>query len=152
MKNLFYSIILFTASCSLQDNSSHQPPAPEVPVLTDFNGCFLMKIDVDSATMDLKLNDTSGFYEGKMAYRPKTTNPHNGTIALKQDSFYIKGWYTSVNFEGRKTVSEKIFRPVSNGLTEGVGDMEERNDSAFYKYPNNLRFEDNFPFRKIPCN
>ena len=137
----------------MQDKSANNKTAPlPQETLTDFAGCYLMKIDVDSALMSLSANDSVSGFTGKMDYRPKQTLPHHGTVVLKKDANYVKGWYTSINFEGRETVTEKIFRPTQNGLTEGVGEMESRNDTAFFKYPNNLRFEDNFPYRKTACN
>ena len=136
----------------MQDNSANNKlPVPQ-PDLTDYAGCYLMKIDVDSALLTLKEDSSGGGFTGSLNYKPKQAIPHEGSVVLKKDANYLKGWYSSVNFEGRTTVTEKIFRPTANGITEGVGEMDSRNDTAFFKYPSTLRYEDNFPFRKTSCN
>ena len=115
----------------------------------NFSGCYELLLLSDSAYMNLEQSPTG--YAGTLDYRPKELAKHNGFVVLQKDSTYLRGWYTSTNFEGKETHTEKIFKITTRGLTEGTGEMYERSDSALFKYPNNLAFEDNFPFLKKQC-
>jgi hypothetical protein len=67
------------------------------------------------------------------------------------DADKISGWYT-FNSEGALSTRQAIFKIKNGELVEGYGDITQRGDTAYFKYPSALSYEENHPFKRIVCD
>lgn len=113
-------------------------------------GCYQMIIERDSAFLQLK--DSAGLLTGLLVYhryeKDSNSGIFTGVVTRKNQ---LEGWYHFMS-EGMISVRQVIFKISDNALSEGYGDIELRNDTAYFKYQSNLRFEVNHPFSKQVCN
>ena len=125
------------------DSTAIKPVNP-----VSLEGCYMMNIEKDTAV--LQLRDSMGILTGPLEYRrfekDDNTGIFTGSLTSKNT---LEGWYR-FSSEGLISLRQVIFK-VNSGLVEGYGEMELRHDSAFFKYPSNLRFEENHPFLKQGC-
>jgi len=112
-------------------------------------GCYLMTIEKDSAYLELK--DSSGILSGPLVYhrfeKDSNTGIFSGTV-IKGNR--LEGWYR-FSSEGMVSVRRVIFKINNNNLSEGYGEMDLKHDTAGFKYPSNLEYEDQHPFIKQAC-
>jgi len=127
-----------------QRNDEHTPATGNATLA----GCYLMTIEKDTATMELK--ETGNGYKGNLVYKRFEKDGNNGTVNFIQDGPYLKGWY-AFNAEGMVSVRQVIMKKTAADLAEGYGDVTVVGDSVFFKYPANLNFEEKHPFIKRNC-
>ena len=114
----------------------------------DFSGCYQMIIEKDTADMELMVaNDV---ITGNLKYNRFEKDGNKGTVNMYWKSPYLIGWYS---FESEGKLSVREIKLLVNGKTfaEAYGDVEVFTDTFRYKYPDNLNYETNHPFRKVPC-
>ena len=115
---------------------------------TQLPGCYGMIIEKDTALLHI---DTKGiFVTGTLLYKAFEKNNNTGTIQGTINNDVIKTWF-SVRTGGRITVKEVYFKIIKDKLAEAYGDVEMRNDSAYFKYPATLKYEEQHPYMKIDC-
>lgn len=155
MKKIFYMILIFT-SCNTKKTdtavskeiSGAGNENPETAAIQISSGCYRMIIDKDSAHMDLSVNgkEVSGDLNYKRFQKDSNKGSFNGTI----DSNKLVAWY-KFQSEGMISVRQVIFKLTDKGLAEGYGDLEVKGDTAYFKYPHTLTFEESHPFTKVDC-
>ncbi|MEO6404212.1 MAG: hypothetical protein ABIY51_05400 [Ferruginibacter sp.] len=125
---------------------SKVPPGPEVK---DISGCYQMIISKDTAYM--KLQSAGDAVSGHLSYKRFEKDSNDGDFT---GNIYPNGevsvWYTFKS-EGMISVRQSIFKIKENSLAEGYGDIEMKHDTAMFKYPHALAFEENHPFIKVNC-
>ena len=162
MKNklsLFKAMVMLClialASCGVDGtNKQEHNEVDSVVIKTEapasLAGCYTMVIEKDSA--ELMLRDSVGVLTGTLEYnrfeKDDNTGTFTGHITPKN---HLEGWYR-FSSEGMISVRQVIFNIANKELIEGYGDMELTHDTARFKYPSNLRYEENHPFKKHPCN
>ncbi|MDB5201927.1 MAG: hypothetical protein JWQ27_1336 [Ferruginibacter sp.] len=156
---LFAGMMLFAGCNNEKTTTSEQtgntvtapdavPASPKETSPEDFSGCYRMIIEKDTATM--KLSAAGSDFTGDLAYKRFEKDSNKGTVQLRRDGQYLKGWYR-FNSEGEFSVRELIFRIQGANLEEGYGDVGVNKDSVYFKYPSNLNFENKHPFIKENC-
>lgn len=145
---LFYFLCLaiIIASCNNEDLTK-TVVAPPVPVY-NLQGCYMMKIDKDTALLNLNIQGDS--VNGTLVYNRLKKRDVAGAFKGILDKNKIRIWYNS-SVKEKAFVKQLHFKIIDDKLAEGYGDVIMRNDTAFYKYPTTLRYEDQHPFIKIPC-
>ena len=156
MKKVFIVFILyFTCGCSGDDNTvpsaetpaaAHNDSSASVPA--NLAGCYRMTIEKDTAFLELKQEGDSLY--GPLVYKRFEKDSNTGTVRMKLLKGLANGWYV-FHSEGKSSVRQIIFQASDSSLAEGYGDIEMKGDSACFKYPHALRFEEKHLFVKMAC-
>lgn len=112
------------------------------------DGCYRMVIERDTAEMKLAVNGVQ--VSGDLFYNPFEKDGSFGKFKGVFKDSIISAWFTFES-EGMISHREVIFKVAGEKIIEGYGDIEVSNDSAWFKYPQSLKFEDDHPFEKIDC-
>jgi hypothetical protein len=112
------------------------------------SGCYQMIINKDTAT--LQINGRGEKYIGSLNYKRFQKDSNKGTVDLTKKDNKLRGWY-SFQSEGTTSVREIEFKTMGDKVAEAYGDIGMRNDTAYYKYPAALMFEEKHPFNKVNC-
>ena len=143
--------LMLLYSCA--DNTGKQEVPPPLTKDTTaapvtYAGCYEMIINKDSAY--LQLTDSGYFYTGTLNYKRFEKDSNHGIVSLSKEKDHLSGWYTFQS-EGMTSVRQIIFKAYDGKLAEGFGEIGVIGDSAFYKYPVTLQFEETHPFIKVNC-
>jgi hypothetical protein len=148
---LIAASMIMLYSCA-SNTGKQEVPAPvakdTVVANVSYAGCYEMIINKDSAYMQLA--DSGYFYSGKLSYKRFEKDSNNGIVTLSKEKDHLSGWYTFQS-EGMTSVRQIIFKASDGKLAEGFGEIGVIGDSAFYKYPVTLQFEETHPFIKVNC-
>ena len=152
MKYQYLSFLLILLACNNAEKKSTENKT-EVTVtkasISDLQpGCYQMIIDKDSALFNLDIKGDSVF--GNLAYNRFEKDDNNGAFVGHADSNKVTGWYRFQS-EGMVTVREVVFKIVDNGLAEAYGDVSAKGDTAIFKYPHTLTYEETHLYKKINC-
>jgi hypothetical protein len=143
------SLVLLYSCADKTGKQEVAPPLAKDTVATvTYAGCYEMIINKDSAY--LQLADSGYFYTGKLIYKRFEKDSNNGIVSLSKEKDHLSGWYTFQS-EGMTSVRQIIFKAYDGKLAEGFGEITVISDSAFYKYPVTLQFEETHPFIKVNC-
>lgn len=154
-KLIFFITIIALSSCGAGDDVESQK---EVNTLTDtakviataeLNGCYTMYIGKDTARLKLDIN--SVFVKGSLSYKRYEKDSNEGTIEGTVQHDLIKTWYR-FGSEGVISVREVYFKIIGDKLAEGYGDVDMRNDTAYFKFPTALRYEEKHLYTKTACD
>jgi len=113
----------------------------------DENRCYMKITGRDTAILvfEQKGNDVSG----KMIYDNFEKDGSTGTVKGKIDGDILKLYY-DFNSEGTRSVMEVYFKEVPGGLLRGVGDMDTKGDTAYFR--SGINYSDKEAFSKIDCS
>ncbi|MCY7292639.1 MAG: hypothetical protein LH615_10725 [Ferruginibacter sp.] len=112
------------------------------------DGCYMMTIENDTATM--KVTQQQDSMTGSLVYKRDGKDNNIGSVSLVKTSDRVEGWY-NYQSEGKTSVRQIVFKTTSNSFAEGYGDIKMNNDTAFFKYPHALNFEEKHRFNKVNC-
>ena len=115
----------------------------------ELSGCYLLIIGKDTAR--LQLEKLAASVKGRLSYKRYEKDSNDGIIEGSITNEFIKGWYRFQS-EGMFSVREIRFKITDNKLLEGYGDMGQHNDTAYFKYPTALQYEEKHPYSKVSCN
>ncbi len=145
-------IILIAAGCGETESRNKEEIVAviEDPVIsfTSYAGCHQMVIDKDTAYMSLQAGGDSLY--GPLEYNRFEKDSNKGTVILKEKNNKLEGWYRFQS-EGMNSVRQIIFKMNGDSLSEAYGDIEMKADTAMYKYPQTLQFEEKHSFKKTNC-
>lgn len=158
MKIIALYLVILLASCNANKetgSSASEKINSDTIVASDSSltgtitpGCYEMIIEKDSALMNISLNGNK--VSGKLQYKRFEKDRNTGNFIGNIDSGKIIGWYTFQS-EGMVSVRQVIFKVMQDKISEGYGDIELKGDTAYFKYPHTLNFEENHPFIKVNC-
>ena len=114
----------------------------------NLDGCYEMIIASDTAFMKIEQNNNT--VNGTLKYKRKDKDSNTGNIILNKISNRAEGYYTFES-EGKTSVRQIIFKINNNSFAEAYGDIEMKSDTAVYKYPHALNFEEKHSFNKVDC-
>lgn len=154
MKNiLLYAVVMLAACNANKDKATsvrdgNKEGSETVRGALPATGCYQMVIDKDSATMNLTINGNN--VSGKLDYKRFQKDNNTGNFTGTIDSNRINAWY-SFQAEGTISVRQVVFKIDGDKLLEGYGDIGAKGDTAYFKYPHALTYENNHPYTKIAC-
>jgi hypothetical protein len=102
-------------------------------------------------TAYLNLVQEGNHVNGRLRYQRAEKDANRGVFKGELMDSIIQGWY-EFDSEGEVSVREIFFRPSGKGLAEGYGDIKLNGDTAVYRFPFSLKYEDNHPFLPIDCD
>ena len=88
---------------------------------------------------------------GSLIYNRHDKDDNKGVVHLWRTDNRAEGWYTFQS-EGTTSVRQVVFKITDNTFAEGYGDIKMNNDTAVFKYPHALNFEEKHSFNKVNCN
>lgn len=143
-------LFLYSCNNSKQENKDIPPAVTENGAVKNVSlaGCYQMVINKDTAYMQLA--DSGYFFTGTLSYKRFEKDSNDGAVSLSKEKDHLSGWYTFKS-EGITSVRQIIFKSYDGKLAEGFGEIGVLGDSAFYKYPVTLQFEETHPFLKVNC-
>lgn len=113
----------------------------------DETACYMKVTGRDTAIvmLDQKGNDLSG----QMLYDNFEKDGSSGIIKGKKNGDILKLLY-DFNSEGTHSVMEVYFKEVAGGLLRGVGDMDVKGDTAYFR--SGINYSDKEAFSKVDCS
>lgn len=160
MQILFIFICLFSIiSCNNNKGNSTEldstvtrlPTKPTVETpdsIVNVSGCYMKKLDRDIYV--LQLEQTGAAVTGKLQFDNYQKDDSKGIVKGIVDGNIVKLWY-DFTAEGMHSIMEKYFQKQGDGLVHGIGGTEVKGDSAFYKDPAAINFEEKQLFTKVDC-
>ena len=134
-------------ACS-SDTQKEKGKAPQVSLPGINSGCYQLNINHDTAFM--RLNVEGNKASGILVYKPFEKDKNEGTFIGNIVNDTLTAWYRFKS-EGMISVRQIKMKVVKNGFAEGYGDMDMTHDTAYFKYPYTLRYEDDHTYWKINC-
>ena len=111
-------------------------------------GCRQMIIGKDTAYITLQESGDSVY--GPLGYKRFEKDSNKGNVHLIKKAGRAEGWY-NFQSEGMNSVRQIIFELRGDSLSEAYGDIVMKGDTAMFKYPHALQFEEKHSFVKINC-
>jgi hypothetical protein len=143
------ALLFFSCTESVNEKKETNPEKiSTIPLPASLNGCYEMIISNDTASM--KIEQNGNVLNGILDYKRKDKDSNKGTVALTISGERAEGYYTFQS-EGKTSVRQIVFKVNNSFFAEGYGDIEMKNDTAVFKYPHALNFEDKDAFNKIKC-
>ena len=115
---------------------------------TDAEGRCYMKI-TGRDTAILMIEQKAAELSGVMLYDNFEKDGSRGTVKGKKDGDILKLYY-DFNSEGTRSVMEVYFKEVPGGLLRGVGDMDVKVDTAYFR--SGINYSDKEAFSKVDCS
>lgn len=149
LKKLLFPLLLVLASCSTENNKAVNTPSSDEIKPINYSGCYEMIISRDSALLNIDFD--GNMVSGKLEYRRFEKDSNKGTFTGTFNDGIINAWY-NFQSEGILSVRQLMFKVEGENILEGYGEMEQIADSAVFKYPQTLKYENRHPYIKIQCN
>ncbi len=143
------ALLFFSCAESVDEEKVTTPDLkPKISAPASLNGCYEMIISNDTASM--KIEQNGNVLNGILNYKRKDKDSNKGNVSLTKNGNRAEGYYTFQS-EGKTSVRQIVFEIKNNSFAEGYGDIEMKNDTAVFKYPHALNYEDKHAFNKINC-
>ncbi|CAN5707571.1 hypothetical protein BH10BAC2_BH10BAC2_46930 [soil metagenome] len=141
---LFLAVPFIMAACNnaTQENTNKTDTAVETSASENIikvpgRICFHAIIQRDTIRVELFIKDS--LVNGNLVYNFFEKDDNKGAFSGKISGDIIKADYTFLS-EGTASVREVMFRLKDNTLTEGYGDMEEKDNRSVFKDPSRVQF------------
>ena len=148
---VFIAIILFACNSSTNENtigedSSTMPGTDKL--VNDHIGCY-MKVTGRDTTI-LMLEQVGDDLNGKMIFDNYQKDGSSGTVNGRREGEIIRLWYDFFS-EGMNSKMEIYFKFEEGKLIRGIGEIDVKNDSAFYKNVQTIGYPATETFEKVAC-
>lgn len=134
-----FLICIIFGSCQKENKKPIETAAPEATALVNGKACYIYAKSRDTITMSLVMNANNA--NGELVYDFNEKDRNEGTFS---GIFIGDTLFADYNFnaEGQSSVREAIFLRNGDILTEGHGEMEERDNKMVFRNPKKVRFDD----------
>jgi hypothetical protein len=134
-------LMLAIISCNKKAESPEAPAAAEAPAApAPANGksCYEYVKHRDTVSLALVMNANNA--NGEMIYNLEGKDKNTGTLSgiFIGDTLYADYSFKS---EGTNSVRETVFLRTGDVLTEGHGEMEEKNNKMCFRNPKKVVFD-----------
>jgi hypothetical protein len=157
LKNLVILTIIVAAGCTAETDKKESENATPQPIdsiaiksadaVTKIDGCYMQVLKRDTFTASLQQN--GNFITGKMSFDNYEKDASSGNISGKREGDILKLNYTFMS-EGMNSVMELYFKHKDGVLLRGTGDMGNKGDTAYFKNPGQVKYED-AGLKKVDC-
>lgn len=153
MKTQILTAIAFVAvlaACNKKGENKKpiETAAPEATALVNSKSCYSLENAKDTVLMSLAMSANNA--NGELTYNLDGKDKNSGTFSGTFIGDTLFADYTFMS-EGKSSVREMVFLRNGDNLTEGYGDMEERNDKACFKDPKEVSFGGGIVLTKADC-
>ena len=125
---------------------SGSPPNVEDKSVSVVTGCYMKIVGQDTAIITLE--QKGNVFSGKMIYDNYEKDGSRGIIKGKEEEGVLKLWY-DFESEGMHSVTEVYFKKDNGKLLRGVGDMDNKTDTAYFI--SGINYSDKEAFIKVDC-
>ena len=148
MKKSPVIIVLIFALMSSCNDQSTQPISADVKTVVSADACYLYSTDKD--TVSLQITAAADLVSGTLTYRLYAKDRNDGTIQgrMKEDTLYADYRFSS---EGMESTREVVFLRKDNILTEGYGEMMEKDGKMAFKNRQEITFGNGIVLQKTEC-
>lgn len=124
---------------------------PETPAAENRNGMYCYRSTANKDTVVLSFERKKDRISGQLSYHLFEKDANTGTITgtVSGDTIFADYRYLS---EGVTSTREVIFLASENTLTEGYGEMEERDAKFVFSDRRNVLFKEGIQLTKEPCH
>ena len=140
--------VFFLSACNSESNKKSEVLVEKAIPIKELSGCYEMVISKDSAFLNLNLK--GNLVSGDLEYKRFEKDSNKGTFTGTYKDGIIDVWY-NFQSEGVISVRQVVFKIEGENIFEGYGDVDQKEDTAYYKYPQTLKYEENHPFLKVEC-
>lgn len=135
-----------TTSIKAPDSSQISKQEISESSIADNAGCYMKIFGRDTAIVMLEQNGTE--LSGKMLYDNFEKDGSRGTVKGKEDGNILKLWY-DFQSEGVRSVMEVYFKKDNGRLLRGIGDMDVKTDTTYFR--SGINYSDKEAFSKVDC-
>jgi len=136
--------------CKKKDDTRPiETAAPEAAAMAPVKTCYLYAKGKDTISLSLSMNanNANGLLDYKLWEKDENTGTISGTFI--GDTLYADYAFQS---EGTTSVREVVFVKSADKLTEGHGEMEEKDGKTVFKDPKKITFDNpELSLQKIDC-
>ena len=118
-------------------------------ITVDVSGCYRRIIARDSFTAVFEQRGNA--INGRLVFDNYEKDGSSGDVKGKLEGDILKLIYT-FNSEGMKSVMHVYFRYQNNKLIRGIGDMDVKGDTAYFKKPDMIVYPEDEVWQKVSCN
>jgi hypothetical protein len=133
-----------SATGSENDSTATSPVSQKM----SYSGCYRQVIKRD--TILLRLQQSGAALTGVMAFDNYEKDSSHGTINGSVENGLLVFWYRFFS-EGTESVMQVVLRPTESGMIRATGEMINRGDTALFKDPGALQFDNNAGLIKVAC-
>jgi len=112
------------------------------------DGCYMKITGRD--TVILMLEQIGDELTGKMLFDNYQKDGSRGSVSGKVEGEIVKIWYDFFA-EGIHSVMEINFKNENEKLVRGIGDIDVKGDTAYYKDPAGIGYSESETFTKTGC-
>ena len=113
---------------------------------TPLKGCYIAVIKKD--TIQLAVTSVNGSaVEGSLIYNFAEKDKSKGTFAGQYTNDILVADYT-FNAEGTTSVRQVAFKKVADGMVEGYGDTEMKDNKSVFKDQKAIKYDDNIVLKR----
>ena len=112
------------------------------------SGCYSQINGRDTSL--LQIDNKSMNINGTLSYNIFQKDRNDGTLQAEISGDILKGWYLFKS-EGIISVRQVAWKIKGNELWPGAGEMVQKNDTMFFSGPDNLKYDNTRPFKKVEC-
>jgi hypothetical protein len=136
------------ASDTTRSNSPDIPETSSTPSDQDLTGCYMRVMSRDTFVAKLQQGNE---ITGKLSFDNYQKDGSSGQVSGRLENGLIKLVY-SFQSEGTNSVMDVYFKPLGNELIRGIGEMETRGDTAYFKNPALVSFPEKDKIFRMPCD
>ena len=156
MKFTYLLALLLLASCGNTNETEMQQPADASAVeqdslpqpSNDISGCYLYTLDRD--TLIAKLQQNGDRVEGSLVFDNYRMDGSRGTVNGEMVGDIIKLQYVFTS-EGMNSVMDVYFKVENGAIVRGMGDVDVKGDTAYFKDPSLVTYPTSTVLKKIDC-
>jgi len=112
-------------------------------------GCYWKLLQRD--TFALALTQTGNELDGRLTFNNFQKDKSSGMVHGELKDGIIKLWY-SFQSEGMNSVMEVYFKREGDRLIRGLGPVEVKGDTAYFKSENEISYDIDQTFIKVDCS
>lgn len=135
-----------TAKNTRQKNKPGETPPAKEPA--EPATCYMQVLKRDTLVLYLVQNGNN--VSGKLTYDNFEKDGSSGPVKGRVEGDVIKLLYSFAS-EGMNSVMEVYFKKTSDGLTRGIGEMQNRGDTGYFVDPGTISYPPGGNFKKTTC-
>ena len=137
-----------TTSTTNTQSDSVVTESPGAMPDTNLSGCYSLIAKRDTASFQVQVKGTAA--SGSLSYNLFEKDRNDGSFEGEIHDDILIGWYL-FRSEGIMSVRQVAWKIQGNNLLPANGEVLVRNDSAMFKDPNKLTFDNARAFVKTKC-
>ncbi|HMK05698.1 MAG TPA: hypothetical protein VK489_15960 [Ferruginibacter sp.] len=137
-----------TVADSTSAKTENTDPKPADNSNVPLTGCYMQVLARD--TFAAHLQQQGNNVTGRLSFDNYQKDGSTGTVNGKLENDILKLYYSFAS-EGMNSVMEVYFKQEEGKLLRGIGDMNNKGDTAYFTNPGAIKYNGSV-LEKIPCD